>query len=99
MKKILGLFLASLLVASAAPAFETEGSYKIGDEEFTAPILVDEDAQNVELYSGDQEALRMRCPRGFDRVPSYRWNPRRHRWEFVGYTCQRTRRGGPDQAR
>lgn len=90
MKKPFSLFLAASFFAMAASAFAGEGNYSIGGDEFTAPIL--DESGNQGIQGNGDTYRRYRCPREFDRVPSYRWNYRRHRWEFAGYTC---RRSGP----
>ena len=97
MKKLLSLFLVALFFALAAPAFAGEGNYAIGADEFTAPIL-DESSEATIQEKGDSYR-RYRCPRGYSRVPSYRWNYRRHRWEFAGYACRRDGRRGRDDRR
>jgi hypothetical protein len=86
-KKILTLVLASSFFAITAPAFEDEPeNYMIGTDEYTAPIQ-DE--------SSNADSLRKyNCPRGTDRVPTYRWNYRHHRWEFAGYRCRRSHDNG-----
>lgn len=84
-------------------------TYTIGTEEFTAPTLdesMEEDLLSSEIgdtlrHREDEEwgggPGRYRCHRGYRRVPAYRWDRRRHRWVFDGYTCRRIRH--PDDGR
>lgn len=80
------LLAASCLASVPAFAFETT---VIGNEEYTTPTM---DPSYGPINTAEEEALARRfCPRGWDRVPQYRWNWRRHRWEVVGWTCRRHR--------
>jgi len=93
-KKVLSLFIAISFFAITAPAtenlFDEAENYMIGTDEYIAPIL-DE--------SSSADSLRKyNCPRGTDRVPTYRWNYRKHRWEFAGYRCRRSH-DGPGRGR
>lgn len=91
MTKFMSLFLAASFLA-AAPAFAFEGTM-VGDEEYTTPVI---DPSYGPIQTEEDEMLARRgCPRGWDQVPQYRWNSRRHRWEFSGWTCRRGRGHGP----
>lgn len=95
MKKLMSLLLTASCLASA-PVFAFETTL-VGNDEYMAPLT----APSVsEAVTGDQDTLaRTYCPRGWDRVPQYRWNWRRHRWEIVGWTCRRHRTDYPDNPR
>jgi len=93
MQKFMSLFLAATFLA-AAPVFASETSFG-GDDEFTAmidPSIGDE----IQVQDDETLAYRRFCPRGWQRVPEYRWNPHMRRWEIVGWRCRRYGHGhGP----
>lgn len=87
MRKFMSVFLAATFLA-AAPVFAFEGTV-MGDDEYATPMI---DSSYIdEIQAEDEVAFphRRYCPRGWRRVPEYRWNYRRHRWEIVGWRCRR----------
>lgn len=76
MRKLIGLFFALSLTAVTAPAFD-------GEDEFVPPT--------VQTQDGAYRRLHFLCPRGYERIPRWHWNVKRHRWEFAGFTCRRKR--------
>ena len=86
MNKFMSLLLASSFLA-AAPVFAFDGVSMVGNEEYVLPEI-DPGFGPVNTLEDEMYARRS-CPRGWDRVPQYRWNHRRHRWEFSGWTCRR----------
>lgn len=86
MKKFMSLLLASCFLA-AASVYAIDEPLLIGDVEYMSP----------EVDPGYGQVIAESCPRGWDRVPQYRWNHRRHKWEFSGWTCRRQRSTQPPQ--
>lgn len=92
MNKFMSLLLASSFLA-AAPVFAFEGVSMVGNEEYVLPEI--DPGFGPVNTAEDEIYARRSCPRGWDRVPQYRWNHRRHRWEFSGWTCRRGHGRGP----
>lgn len=94
MKKLLSLFLATSFVAIATPAFQGEGKFRIGDDEFEPPFVQLDNGQVIQIDDADSAEYRGRrtwCGRGFERVARWRWDAKKHRWDFAGYTCRKGR--------
>jgi hypothetical protein len=91
MNKFMSLLLASSFLA-AAPVLAFEGTSLVGNDEYMSPQV---DSSYGPINTPEDEMLARRsCPRGWNRVPQYRWNHRTHHWEFSGWTCRRGHGGG-----
>lgn len=89
MRKFMALLLASTCLAAATVLAMDDVTF-VGDTEYTSPEI--DPGYGPVNSLGDELAARSSCPRGFERVPQYRWNQRSHRWEFSGWACRRNQR-------